>query len=142
MKNSLLMIAFIFWFVSNINGQQKETIYVKKTNNKDKVYSYSFVKDKPIFYNAENHLENDSLLISYIDSTLDTYLVKISFRKFVKFTIKKSGEVENVNILNKDNENIDAALKEIILNMPKWRPGSKDDEFIKVSYTLEINHKL
>lgn len=67
-------------------------------------------------------------------------------RILVKFIIDKDGTVSDAKILSNQGKNKDEKLPEsceqealrVVNLMPKWQPGKKNSEPVKVNYTLPV----
>jgi TonB family protein len=60
---------------------------------------------------------------------------------FVEFTISKSGDVENVNVVRGIHPVFDEAAKKVIASFPKWSPATKDGVPVSSKLTLPIMFK-
>ncbi len=86
-------------------------------------------------------------------SELGKYLIKnirypaqarnqnIGSKIYIEFIITKTGEVRNIKVTNKlyPSEEIDNQYRNLILNMPRWKPGMQNGKPVNVRYSLPIN---
>ena len=66
----------------------------------------------------------------------------ISGRVFVKFVVEPDGSVTNVEVLKGIGGGCNKEAVRVVKMMPKWIPGEKDGEKVRVSYLLPINFRL
>ena len=60
-------------------------------------------------------------------------------RVIVKFVVEKDGTITNVNILRGLGAEADAEAMRVVREMPKWRPGKRSGEAVRVQYSLPVN---
>ncbi len=61
---------------------------------------------------------------------------------YVRFQVKKDGSIDCVVVLKGIGYGCDVEAIRIIKKMPRWKPGLRDGEPVKVLYTLPINFLL
>jgi TonB family protein len=66
----------------------------------------------------------------------------IEGRVFVACVINKEGEIERVRIIRSVDPLLDAEAVRVISGMPVWKPGRRNGQLTKVSYTFPINFQL
>jgi len=66
----------------------------------------------------------------------------VSGKVFVQFVIDKTGKVTNVVAVRGVEKSLDKEAVRVIKSMPKWKPGMKDGQPVKVKYTIPINFKF
>ena len=57
----------------------------------------------------------------------------------VKFVVEKDGTITNVNILRGLGAEADAEAMRVVREMPKWMPGKRSGEAVRVQYSLPVN---
>ena len=62
----------------------------------------------------------------------------IGGRVICNFVVEKDGSVSDVNVVQSVSADLDAEAVRVIKSMPKWNPGRKGDEFVRVKYTLPV----
>ncbi len=67
---------------------------------------------------------------------------KIEGRVFVAFVIEKDGSVTNAKVVRGVSDEIDAEALRVVSAMPKWKPGTKQGNPVRVQYNLPIVFKL
>jgi TonB family protein len=66
----------------------------------------------------------------------------IQGKVFVKFVVAKDGSVTDAKIFRGVDPSLDKEALRIVSNLPKWEPGKKGGEAVKVSYTVPVNFQL
>lgn len=61
---------------------------------------------------------------------------------YVRFVVKKNGEVGNIRIIKSVNLPLDQECVRILTNMPKWIPGKYNDKPVNSYFTLPVVFKL
>lgn len=67
---------------------------------------------------------------------------KISGIVYIQYVISKTGELENVKVLRGIDPLLDAEALRVINSSPKWTPGVKDGQPVRVTQQLPINFTL
>lgn len=60
----------------------------------------------------------------------------------VQFLVDRQGAISNIKIVKSVDSSLDMEAVRAVNLMPKWIPGKRDGEPIKVNYTLPINFRL
>lgn len=60
----------------------------------------------------------------------------------LKFIIEKDGAINTVNIVRDIGGGCGAEAKRLVLAMPKWTPGKKNGQAVRVEYTMPVKFKL
>ena len=107
---------------------------------KDAEYAVSELDSQPEFPNG-----NDGI-VKYLSENIK-YPKKalkngITGKVFVQFVIDKTGKVTNVTAVRGVEKSLDKEAVRVIKSMPKWKPGIKDGQPVKVKYTIPINFKF
>lgn len=80
-----------------------------------------------------------STQIKYPKSALKS---NISGTAYIVFVVNKTGEVQDVKVLQGLCDEIKAECYRVVTNMPNWTPGSANGKPVKVLYTLPIKFKV
>ena len=59
-----------------------------------------------------------------------------------QFVVEKDGSIGNVTVLRSVDPLLDKEAVRVIESMPKWAPGKKDGEPVRVKYTIPIKFQL
>ena len=107
---------------------------------KDAEYAVSELDSQPEFPNG-----NDGI-VKYLSENIK-YPKKalkngITGKVFIQFVIDKTGKVTNVTAVRGVEKSLDKEAVRVIKSMPKWKPGIKDGQPVKVKYTIPINFKF
>ena len=60
----------------------------------------------------------------------------------VRFTIETDGSVTNVHVVRSVDPLLDAEAVRVVSSSPNWKPGMKDDEPVKVTFTFPVVFSL
>ena len=66
----------------------------------------------------------------------------IEGKVYVQFVVEKDGSLSSFQMLRGVSDDIDAEAIRVLKMMPKWKPGMKDGEPVRVQYTMPFNFKL
>lgn len=67
---------------------------------------------------------------------------KAQGRVFVRFTVTKTGEITDVELLRGIGYGADEEAIRVVQNMPRWKPGRQNGRLVNVQYNLPINFQL
>jgi TonB family protein len=67
---------------------------------------------------------------------------KIEGKVMMKFAVDEKGNIGDIEVLGQPNELLAASATDVVKNMPKWRPGTKNGKPTTVTYMLPISYKL
>lgn len=137
-----------------IPGVKRTNIRPKKINEIkiDKFYKFEELDVPPLFENCANENDNssDCFLIGlqkYVQKNFtypaDAMSADIQGAVNINFVISKTGDI--VNIITKGPENgtiLEDAAEELIKNLPKFRPGLKNNAPVHTTYEFRINFNL
>lgn len=73
---------------------------------------------------------------------VDAFEKKIGGRVTVRFVVKSTGDISNVEIIRGVDPSLDKEAVRVVKAMPKWEPGKQDGKAVDVYYTLPIVFKL
>ena len=66
----------------------------------------------------------------------------VTGRVIVTFIVEKDGSLSNVKVLRGKHPDLDKEAIRIVKAMPKWIPGKRNNEVVRVSYNLPITFKF
>lgn len=137
-KFRLLLLLIGMVFPSFFYAQDKQN--GNAVQGKDAEYAVEQLEVKPEFPNGNEGLGKFlSENIKYPKKALKN---GVSGKVFVQFVIDKTGKVTNVVAVRGVEKSLDKEAVRVIKSMPKWKPGMKDGQPVKVKYTIPINFKL
>lgn len=88
----------------------------------------------------------DAALFKFIQDNLEypaeAIKNKIEGRVIVQFIVNETGEVSDIKVVRSVNEALDQECIRICQLLPKFSPGRRNGEAVKVWYTLPITFKL
>lgn len=60
----------------------------------------------------------------------------------VKFVVDKDGSIIEPRVFRSVDPALDKEAIRVIKAMPKWKPGKRDGEPVRVEYTMPVNFRL
>lgn len=66
----------------------------------------------------------------------------IQGRVVASFVVEKDGTVSSVRIIQSPDPILSREVVRVLAESPKWTPGSKDGEFVRVKYTLPVDFRV
>lgn len=66
----------------------------------------------------------------------------ITGRVIVRFVVEKDGKISNVKVEKSVDPTLDAEAKRVVQAMPKWNPGKRDGQLVRVKYALPVTFRL
>ena len=104
------------------------------TENEDSVYQD--VDQWPSFPGGEE------MLMKYITKNLhcpESAIKNNAGRLTISFIVEKDSTLSHIEIIRCNDENLSEEGIRLIKSMPKWVPGKKDGNIVRVKYILPIN---
>ena len=123
---------------SNIPPCYKLSTIETDENRTDKVFDE--VEQMPSFPGGL------SALMNYLNSNIQYPLIAeengIQGRVIVQFIVGEDGHISDVKVAKSVDPSIDKEAVRVVKNMPKWIPGKKNGQSVKVRYTLPVTFRL
>lgn len=132
MKKSLLftLVSMVFLFVG-VNAMAQDT--------KDADPRYFELDEHPTFKGGS---PNDFALWVARHLKYPKYAKKAGLEGtvMVHFVIDKNGKISEAHVHEGEGVHpvLDAEAVRVVLKSPKWKPGKKDSQPVKVSYTMPV----
>lgn len=101
---------------------------------------YVIVDDMPEFPGGT--LELRKWIAMNVNYPLKAMQNGVAGRVFTSCVINTDGKVENIKVIRSVNPDLDAEAIRLISSMPTWKPGRRNGQLTKVSYTFPINFQL
>ena len=136
-------IAFVVTFNSfaqNAEQEVKEKPYEYVIVDGEKIYNSDFVDTKAEFKGGEK--EMNKWLMENINYPFLALEEGKQGKVVVKFIIRKSGEISNVELVNKVFYSLDKEAMRLILIMPNWIPAKKGKKPVSSFFTLPVSFIL
>lgn len=100
-------------------------------------------KKDPIFYLFTDELpkfgDTDTDLYNYIYKNLKwPTLFDGTDQVLVSFVVTKTGKIEGIKVEKSQCKECAIEVKNVLSNMPLWKPGKKDGEYVSVKIFLPI----
>lgn len=142
MKKVVLSLVMVLAFTALSAQNTGEERNLKKSNVKESV-------DEPTFNLVEQMPEfpgGIDAMRQYIAGNLQypeqALKEKITGKVYVSFIVEKDGSVSNVKVLHGIGGGCDDEAVRVVSNMPRWKPGMKKGNPVRVQYTLPLNFQL
>ena len=132
----ILSLTILLTFSFNSFGQNSPIATDKKTD----LYNYHTLEDKPLFGDATNQEESEKLLDEYVQERIDSLELKKDYKAYISFEIHTDGSVQNVQVSYGKDKKVNEKVVEIISELPKWKPASKNEELVKSSFLIEVKN--
>ncbi len=118
-------------------------------SNDHSVLKTIFNDDNDYFITVDNMPEfpgGDKGLIEYINKKIkypsSAKKQNITGKVYVSFIVEKSGYVTNVKVVKGVDKKLDNEAVRVIRSLPKYKPGTKRGEKVRVLFTIPINFTL
>ncbi len=102
------------------------------------IYMNQTLDSPALFKTAKSANDNDDLVNAYILEKLKEQGVEFTGLISFMIILSDSGEVEDVKLYKMNEPKVEAAVKEIVIAMPKWKPGLKDGSPARASENFII----
>lgn len=137
----LLSLIILFTFSIKSFGQDVVIVPTHRSE-KDAVYNYTMLEKKPLFGNATNKKDSEKALYDYIQKKVEILDIKKNVMAFISFEIHSDGSTQNIVIMRSigGDEKFDKQAIEIISNLPKWKPASKNGKLVNSSFMVEVKN--
>lgn len=108
----------------------------------DKVYSTFDADEPPMFLHGDQRQFLDKWVYDYIKYPKASVEAGIQGRVIVEFIVEKNGEVSSVEVVKSVDDALDAEAVKVVKASPKWKPGIKGGEPVRVKIAVPIEFKL
>lgn len=106
------------------------------SNNVDNK-TYDIVDEMPMFSGGkEKMIEYFSSNLQYPEQAKKN---NIRGRVLISFIVEKDGSITNCKVIKSVSPELDNEAMRVISSMPAWKPGKKDEQPVRVKYTIPIN---
>ena len=122
--------------VEEENWTTTDGFVIPWTNDSEEQEVYQIVDQMPEFPGGEEALEkyiNDNAKFREI---INEWQFDVSGRIFVGFIVEPDGSITNVKVLRGIEKHCDEEAMRIVNSMPKWKPGMRKGEPVRVQYIV------
>ena len=114
-----------------------------RNKNFDDVVSYNDCDQRPMFLNsADPRAFLDKWVYQYLKYPEEALMEGVQGRVMVDFIIGKDGKVSDVRVVKGVSPELDAEAVKVVSASPKWRPGRRAGEKVRVSMTIPVEFRL
>ena len=125
---------------SQIRNKESDNYIIDYTSKQDSGTVYMFCENMPKFPGGENAFTN--YLRSKIIYPPHAVSDKKEGRVVIKFIVRASGRIEDVQIIRSLRPDMDNECMRVISGMPEWKSGTVNNKPISVSYNITIRFLL
>lgn len=115
-------------------------IHGKRVNSKGEVFNYNKLEVPAEFKGGEKALYN--YLFKNLKYTNEAAKNKVQGRVFITFAIETDGSISYAKVIRGIGAGCDEEALRVINKSPKWNPGTKRGNPVRVSYTFPIFFQL
>jgi len=120
----------------NLSGRVSNlTIIGSKTEGK--VYDFVSIETQPSFPGGMTNFYK--YLAENCKFPAEAMAKKISGKVFLSFTVEKTGELSDIQVVRSLGYGTDEEAVRLLTNSPKWTPGIQDGKPVRVKYNIPIN---
>ncbi|MCQ2285294.1 MAG: energy transducer TonB [Bacteroidales bacterium] len=147
MKQYLLIIV-LFFIVFVLNAQNQENIQ-QQSAKKQSVQNYTAGDWREDDYVSVNIVDKMPEYPGGLDSLYQYLLENIQYpvdarekgekgTVLVEFVVDKDGSVTNVGVVTSVSPALDEEALRVVRSFPKWKPGEKDGQKVRVHFNIPI----
>ena len=115
---------------------EPKTMVAKSDTLKEELIFGEIAETQPMFRGGQ------SALLQYINDNVkypeEARKDHLEGRVVVNFTIERDGSITDVNVVKSAHPILDKEAVRVVESMPKWRPGTRNGESIRVKYNIPI----
>ena len=120
-----------------------DAVAKKKKDPKNEVVSYADCDIRPMFLNSPDPKQFlEKWVYQYLKYPEAALMEGIQGRVMVDFIIGKDGKVSDVRVVKGVSPELDAEAVKVVSASPKWRPGRRAGEKVRVSMTIPVEFRL
>ena len=109
----------------------------------DDVVSYNDCDQRPMFLNSTDpRAFLDKWVYQYLKYPETALMEGVQGRVMVDFIIGKDGKVSDVRVVKGVSPELDAEAVKVVSASPKWKPGRRAGEKVRVSMTIPVEFRL
>jgi len=101
-----------------------------------RIYNTKFVDTRAEFKGGDKAL--NKWLIENIRYPISAQERAVQGKVLVKFIVRKTGEVSDIELINKIDYALDKEAIRLVLTMPNWIPAKKNGDTVNTFFTLPI----
>ena len=114
-----------------------------RSKGTDDIVSYNDCDQRPMFLNsADPRSFLEKWVYQYLKYPEKAMREGIQGRVMVDFVIEKDGKVTDVRVVKGVSPELDAEAVKVVSASPKWKPGRKTGEKVRVSMTIPVEFRL
>jgi len=128
--------------VSDTSAKQKDGVEKSEKSEGERVYTLYDVDKRPTFLNGGEEQFLKRWVYDYVKYPKAAIENGIQGKVIVEFIIEKDGSVTSVKVVKSAGDLLDAEAVKVISASPKWKPGMKGGEAVRVKMAVPVEFKL
>ena len=114
-----------------------------RSKSYDDVVSYNDCDQRPMFLNSTDpRAFLNKWVYQYLKYPEEALMEGVQGRVMVDFIIGKDGKVSDVRVVKGISPELDAEAVKVVSASPKWKPGRRAGEKVRVSMTIPVEFRL
>ncbi len=114
-----------------------------RTRGNDEIVPYFDCDQRPLFLNSADPSHFlEKWVYQYLKYPEEALQEGIQGRVMVDFVIEKDGKITDVRVVKGVSPELDAEAVKVVSASPKWKPGRKAGEKVRVSMTIPVEFRL
>jgi TonB family protein len=114
----------------NLTSHSDDNLYISHSS------LYPFVAVQPYYPDFGSYLAKSIRYPKYAKER------NIQGKVFVQFVVERDGRLVDIKVLRSPDQSLSDEAVRVIQDCSKWQPGIRDDELVRVMYTVPINFTL
>lgn len=114
-----------------------------RSKGSENIVAYNDCDQRPMFLNSTDPRRFlEKWVYQYLKYPEEALLEGIQGRVMVDFVIEKDGRVTDVRVVKGVSPELDAEAVKVVSASPKWKPGRRAGEKVRVSMTIPVEFRL
>ena len=114
-----------------------------RSKGSEDIVAYNDCDQRPMFLNSTDPRRFlEKWVYQYLKYPEEALLEGIQGRVLVDFVIEKDGKVTDVRVVKGVSPELDAEAVKVVSASPKWKPGRRAGEKVRVSMTIPVEFRL
>ncbi len=114
-----------------------------RSKGSENIVAYNDCDQRPMFLNSTDPRRFlEKWVYQYLKYPEEALLEGIQGRVMVDFVIEKDGKVTDVRVVKGVSPELDAEAVKVVSASPKWKPGRRAGEKVRVSMTIPVEFRL
>ena len=125
---------------SGTEQEEAQTMVVKSDTIKEDMLLGDVIDEMPMFPGGTEGLIQ--FMTDNMEYPKDAQKIKKEGRVLITFIVEKDGSISEPTVVKSVYPSLDAEALRVVGLMPKWEPGKRCGEPVRVKYTIPVTFKL